>query len=430
MPDLLTEELESTLVDLVNRSGLLSQPGGREAMLIGIGLEPANYSVGDTTPHDFAVLLIHGMNQQGNRTALGRMFCKIADRMPGRKEEWPPFERVFGPCCPKSNVPAPVPGQTAADGVTALKGLADDSSEIRDAAATFRAVFQSASDQIQDVSEYKNLHDQLHELQIKCYDVIAANAARFPGDEDAKTDLEECRLTFEGVLEQLRAIAGRFYRVDTNWIQQLDAALLDLCNALKRDDPILLKQALRKMDRELSLRPPQINIRLNQSARTLNLTELVQVLSRVRDYAARLDPDSTKMREFKAGVEALARMDASLSALIRLHDRWQDADTELRAMEKDSKNPQELGYWWPDFKPKALEICKAVSGDWAASFQSYGENLELAINANDSAKTRKFFRLIRHSVTIRFYKTDTDLKSQCDELLKVGEPLTTVLRVI
>jgi hypothetical protein len=321
-------------------------------------------------------------------------------------------------------------GQPAADAVNCLRNQIEDSAQIREAAATFREVFQSACDQIQDVSEYKNLHDQLHELQIKCYDVIAANAVRFPGDEEAKTDIEECRITFEDVIEQLHAIAGRFSRTDTTWIRGLDASLTDLRSALQKDDANLLKQASRKMDRELSIRPPQINTRLNQAARALNLSELVHALTNLRDYAARLDPDSMKMREFKSGVESLAKMDESLSALIRLHDRWQDVDTQLRAMDKDSKNTEELGFWWPDFKPKAQEICNSVSGDWAASFQSYSEGLEQAISAKDSAKSKRFFRLLRHSATIRFYKTDADLKSQCDELLKVGEPLTTVLRVI
>lgn len=433
MPDLLTGDLENTMADLLDRSALLNVPASRQALLIEVGLNPSNYSVYEATPHDFAVLLIHEMNQQGNRTALSRTFLKIAERLPEKKDEWGAFEDLFGVCLNQSNatfVPKPVDGQPVADGMTALKDMTEDSTRIREAAATFRAVFQSACEQIEDVSEYKNLHDQLHDLQIKCFYVIAANSSRFPGDEDARTDLEECRLTFEGVLEQLRAISSRFNRTDTNWIQQLDAALIDLRNALKQDDQALLKQASRKMDRELSLRPAQINARLNQSARALNLTELVQALSKVRDYAARLYPNSPKMTEFKAGVESLAKMGESLSLLILLHDRWQDADTELRSMERNSKDPEELGFWWPDFKPKALEICKVVSGDWAASFQTYGENLELAINAKDCTNMKRYFRLIRHSVTIRFYKTDADLKSQCDELMKVGEPLTTVLRVI
>lgn len=432
MADLLNVDLENVLVDLVDRSSLLAQPPDRQALLIEIGLNPANYSIYDITPHAFAVQLVHEMNQQDNRPALAQLFLKISGRLPGKRDEWSQFETIFGVCCPAANgrVASPVAGQPVATGMTALKEMSVDSAEIRDAAATFRAVFQSACDQIHDVSEYKNLHDQLHELQIKCYDVIATNAARFPGDEDAKTDLEECQLTFEGVLEQLRSIASRFERADTDWIHQLEAALLDLRNALQKDDPALLKQSLRKMDRELSLRPPQINTRLNQSARALNLGEVVQALSKVRDHAALVEPDSSKMREFKSGVDALGKMDASLSALIRLHDRWQDVDTELRSMEKDSKNPEELGYWWPDFKPKTLDICKAVAGDWATSFQNYGLSLEQAIGANDPAKTKRFFRLIRHSVTIRFYQTDADLKSQCDELRKVGEPLTTMLRVI
>ena len=67
---------------------------------------------------------------------------------------------------------------------------------------------------------------------------------------------------------------------------------------------------------------------------------------------------------------------------------------KLRAMEKDLRNLDELGYWWPDFKPKALEISKLVSGDWANSFQDYGAKLELALSSSDTAKA-KLFHLIR-----------------------------------
>ena len=118
MPDLLTGQLANTLADLADRSGLLSQPPDRQAMLIEIGLNPSNYSFYDATPHNFAVLLIHEMNQQDNRDALGRMFLKIADRMPGQRDEWPVFEEALGVRRRESNrtaVPQPVAGQPAAD---------------------------------------------------------------------------------------------------------------------------------------------------------------------------------------------------------------------------------------------------------------------------------------------------------------------------
>src|SRR5258708_35001631 len=84
---------------------------------------------------------------------------------------------------------------------------------------SFRDLFVAALLQIEDVAEYKDLHDCLHDLQQGCYEQIAKTAPRFTKDEDAKADLEDLRVKYEGILQGLRAIARRFVRAATSWIE-------------------------------------------------------------------------------------------------------------------------------------------------------------------------------------------------------------------
>jgi hypothetical protein len=58
------------------------------------------------------------------------------------------------------------------------------------------------------------------------------------------------------------------------------------------------------------------------------------------------------------------------------------------------------------------------------------EKLDAALLAKDPTTIRHFFRRYRRQMGDRFYRVDIDLKRLCDDLRKVGEPLTAVLRII
>ena len=88
-------------------------------------------------------------------------------------------------------------------GLGALGGLLENA-EVRSVVAVFRADFVAASGQIDVLSDYKDLHDLLHDLQFQCYNYIASQTARFPQDDLAADTLADHGLTFRGLVERLQ----------------------------------------------------------------------------------------------------------------------------------------------------------------------------------------------------------------------------------
>jgi hypothetical protein len=320
----------------------------------------------------------------------------------------------------------PVDAKPVADGLDAFRILAKNPL-IRTAAVRFGAIFATASEQLTDVADYKSLHDQLHELELHCYEPMTRVVQRFPGDEDAKAELDGYRINLENTVEQLHAIAQRFARADTSWIPNVDSILTDLRRALDENDSTLLMRVIKRLDRELGNRPPKVNAALNAAARALRLSDLVVALTQLRDHAAELSSDPERLREFRSGVETLDEMEKRLTALVSLHDQWQNLDECLRCMDK---NPdlEDVRSCWPDVKSRVDEIRRKCAE--LGSLPDDAARLEQAIHAGDIAQIARKVRLLRRQVITRFFNTDSDLRKQCEQLRGIGEPLAALLKVI
>ena len=435
MEEFLTRADQTALIDLIDRAGLITTVSSdRMALLIEIGINTSEVAV-DGVPHTVSVLLVDHLVKVENRDALRALLLRISARIQSQRDpRLAHLQQEFGinvaatDTAAESSAPTPVSAAPVAAGLVAFEGLTQDP-RIRDTALRFSTVFETACKQMEEVTGYKSLHDQLHELQTKVLDPMEKAAPDFPGDEEAQAELNEYRIDFEDINQKLRDIAKRFSLADTSWIPALEAALEDFRAALERRDPALLKDVIKRIDRLLTLHPSRINTRLNAAARTLQLAELVRALSELTDDAARIKPNSERVRQFRAGVAALDRMEKTLSSLVQRHDYWQDFDSNLQAMEKNPK-PEDLLAWWPDIKEMIDHVAESYGTEpWIAFFLTDCHSLESDIQAGEMPRISRSFRQVHRQVSKRFYNTDADLKSQCDELLKVGEPLARVLKV-
>jgi len=395
------------LADLLARSEQIVTVGDRRGLLLRIGLDPNAFGgITDATAGNFAVLVVNRLIETDNQDGLSRLEELLRAR----------------PAAAQT-----VPGKPVQEALTVVHSLAEHA-VFRQAAARFRAVFQTARDEITDVVEYKNLHDQFHELQYRFFDVAITVLPRFPDDE-ARDELDERRIDFEAIVDQMNAIVGRFPQGDTGWLAVLNTARRDYRSALAAANRDSMRQVLRRIERELWMRPPQINYRLNAAAHTLRLSDLVQALGLLSGSAEEFESDSGNLQRFSQGIEVLGHLDERLRLLIRLHDCWQALDVELRETEK-SPAMDDLRSWWPDFAERLEVQLTDVGGPWVESFRGDESTLADAIQAGDPLKVKRGFRLLRRQVGIRFYNTDTDLRNQCMELREIGDPLDAVLGVI
>ncbi|HSK77650.1 MAG TPA: toll/interleukin-1 receptor domain-containing protein [Thermoanaerobaculia bacterium] len=329
--------------------------------------------------------------------------------------------------------PQPVQGEPVRRGLVVLGDLMKEPG-VREAVVTFRIHFQRVCDRIGVLGDYKDLHDLLHTLQLHCYDRILQEAKSFPDDDLAVDNLREHEATLQSTVEDLRRVGQRksLPPSEVSWVQRdLEPALGELHAALENLEPKKLRRTTSLLNRVLTTRPSEINTRLNDAARDLPFLELIQAMTVVRDRMRTLDLDLEKVQQFETGIETLARLSDTLATLVADHDRWQEAEQELRLTEETWDGTIEgIEDSWASIHETLAPMAVGSTELWAASFRQDAQRMGDAVAAREPERARRCFRSFRRQASTRFHRVDVMLKDQCDELRKVAEPLASLLKRI
>lgn len=329
-------------------------------------------------------------------------------------------------------------GQERADGsaishdlriLTQLMGQAT----VRDLVATYRADFSAAGRQIDILSHYKALHDLLHKLQYRCYNVIAQEARRFPDDELALDNLLNYEVTLQDLVAELQAVAARgdFPAGDIAWIDDVVTAQRTLRQALEELHPDPLRRVIQLMRRVLALQPSHVNHRMNGAARSLRLDNIVASLRAIHDTLRPLGIESIGLRQLAGGVDALRTLSAQLALLVDEHDQWQEVQRVLGRIEDMLVyDLSELEFSWPDLSRRVTALCSRYTGDWVSLFAQDRDQVQAALGAQNPVRIRSYFQRYRQRAGNRFFQIDNELKDLCTELRKVGESLVSILQLL
>lgn len=320
----------------------------------------------------------------------------------------------------------------ARDGLTALIDLMRQP-EVHDTVVEYKVVFRDARRQLVVVYNYKDLHDQLHEIQKHCYDPLMREMSRFPDDLLARDNLMDSKYTLEETIREVHKIIGRanYMASESAGLQSLQQGCAFLDEALERLDPELLKKAAQKLGRVMALQPSRINAKLTAAAGQLHLDDLVKTMCTIRERVCKLEVDEQKLQQFTDGVTGLEALDAALSALIAEHDLWQQVDNRFRLIESDlDKELALFGDLWGEIRDIAAPLYAKKLEEWAEVFRSLDDKVLAAIAEGNPAQTKSNFRLCRGRAVDQFYRVDKNLKESCDNLRKIGDPLAAVLEIL
>lgn len=362
----------------------------------------------------------------------------LIDLVVAARESNPGNERVAALQLPQKGQPGAGPGTPAAIavstasvrlGLEALRDLMQEP-QVRNAVSAFRADFEDCHERIALLGDYKDIHDQLHQLQRCCYDSIAPELRKFPDDDIARDTLASYGTELWAITAELRAIGGRpteaagEARRTAEDLERIDKAYSE---ALEAGDAPKLNSAVRNLARLLSLRPSRINTKLNDTARSLRLGDLLERLASIysRLTSVKLDPE--QIRQFEEGLQALRTLEDGLQRLIADHDNWQHVDDEMRLIDS---NPDQLVDAWPGIKANMTPLWGDGSEAWARNLSDNAGKLDAALAASDPLRAKRLFQLVRRGAVDRFYRVDTQLKRQCDELRAIGGPLNSVLTLM
>lgn len=304
---------------------------------------------------------------------------------------------------------------------------------VRDLVATYRADFSAASRQIDLLSNYKALHDLLHKLQYRCYNVIVQEARRFPDDELALDNLLNYEVTLQDVVAGLHDVVaqGDFPANDITWIDEVVTTQRTLRQALEEMHPDPLRRVILLMRRILALQPSHINHRMNAAARALRLDNIVASLRAIHEALRPLGVESTRLRQLASGIEELRTFGAQLALLVDEHDQWQEVQRVLGRIEDMLVyDLSELEFSWPDLNRQVTTLCNRYTGNWVTLFLQDSDQLQQALGTQNPVRIRSYFQRYRQRAGNRFFQLDTELKDLCTELRKVGESLASILQLL
>lgn len=331
------------------------------------------------------------------------------------------------------NTPEQSQSSSPGEGIFALIKMMQ-SPEVRECVIRFQTCFRAVVKQIKVLDNNKRVHDLLHTVQFKIYNYIVQQAKRRSLDDVDWDILMNYELDFRHILDDLKNFRGKksLLSGEVSWIGDLVVAGQDLKNAVDNADVRRLKHAASLIKRVLFLQPSLINTRLLDAARALHLPNLLKSMEVILSKITQADMDQVKVRQFEIDISELAKLSQTLDDLIEEHDKWQIVDNDLHRIETMlAQEMYELEHSWPHLRENIETLCTGKSENWALSLKEEGDKLNLYIDAKKASKAKQNFRRYRTLASNRFYQVDLSLRNLCcNDLRKVGEPLSSVLKMI
>ncbi|WP_420627389.1 hypothetical protein [Candidatus Leptofilum sp.] len=305
--------------------------------------------------------------------------------------------------------------------------------DVRTAVVTFQTDFQAASQQIDQMNDYKQIHDLFQILETQ-YDLIYRDQKRLPDDDMAWEDIAGAETELNTRIGDLVTLSKSetFAGGDVRWATQLETVKDRMQTAVNDDDLEALNGGVSLLSRVLTRHPTRINAQLVAVANALRLDNLEQAITTISSSLAEADVAMDNMvEEVKSGKSALAGLDDRLKALVREHNAWQNIDDEVRRVKTAvSKNQLiELEDAWFDLQPMTQELIDSnPEAGWVVNLNKAMGNLEAAIEQQLNSKIRRLFMRYHTYVGHRFREVDLELLSLCTELQRVGEQIDLLLR--
>ncbi|MEK6280795.1 MAG: hypothetical protein AABN95_10620 [Acidobacteriota bacterium] len=335
---------------------------------------------------------------------------------------------------PNENWPEPPHGAKVANALSVLTEMVAEDVALREAVNLFKNTFAGANSRIETVNFHKRLHDQLHILQVKCYDPLVSELKRVQDFKGVHESILQYVDHFRKIVDTIKTIVSEFTTepYDSRWITKLTQAQVLMTIASQPDsfDLVEIRKAAQDTNNILSFHPTKINIQLMGAVYQLNLQRLKDAMTNVAQQFSRFNLDQQKVEEFKSGIASLDSLNKRLIKLTDEHNLWQDADRILRRVDEQmEKDISELERSWADLQPQIEDICRESEEEWAVRLLMQSKKLDKALTADpkDPKVIRDLFDSYRQQAIQRFFNVDTSLLSLCSELGEMGQRLTPLL---
>ena len=323
---------------------------------------------------------------------------------------------------------------------------------------SFKARLETACTQIGRITEFKVLHDCLHQLlEGPCRMVkepcqrLTASRAKPPDEggsapqqpdevEDAWLALRRAAQGLLDGLEDLIAEAGKVSFADNEriWLGRLEAARAGFEDAVQGRNLAKLRWAIPVILGDAYRRFHDYNTRLFEAAEALQLETLMKSLAEVYGLLQpfeRYNPDdaaSSWLGRLARSRDGLESIGPTWTALVRNHNHLQAIDNLLK-ISFDDTTCDDLEVFQFSWQPVAEELGTLANlerDNRLTRLRATAEQVEAAVRERNPKALREVFETFQGRLSQAFNKTDLDLRNQCPRLEEAGRELEDVLEMI
>jgi len=290
----------------------------------------------------------------------------------------------------------------------------------------FRADFRGAASQAKILAGYKSLHDGLHNLQMRIPSVEAA-APKFA------TDLGQYKLLAREVIH-LKSQARNSHKVAAGlptrnleelWIDELSQAADEIDEILKLKDTVRMGRCVSTLQ-QLLQELYRIDGQLASAVAEIPLESLITALGKI---AGQLGTDVVATDVLSAR-DALSSIRSQLEGLVVEHNEWQWLNKSLTGIDSNPGfRPDEKVFGWTRVKKRVLALSQAFAAEaWSVDLLALIDRWEKVAEAGKVAESEQAAVQVNTLVSIRFYDVDVNLLQFSEQLAKIGDPITKLLR--
>ena len=289
-----------------------------------------------------------------------------------------------------------------------------------------------------ELAAYKGMHDALHELQLRLYRQLSEEIAKLPDPEAADT----LRLHIQDLATVLsRAVAAAGSLTDEilaapekEWTDRLGQIRSRLAAAANTDDPKEAREAEMQLRQLLRTEPTRLNNNLVQTARRIPWKRVIQTLRAVTTALTEEDPSRQPLVDTQVALESLV---ADVLARVEEHHLWQQVESSFwdteDALKRDDKDAAEqISLLWPLIADQVRKIREKTPGEWVSEVEHFANAFTTVcpIPATPplDRRARSAFQRLVYCGRNRFYRVDQDLNAQCQEMLRLSEPLRKLVQ--
>ncbi|MGH9972096.1 MAG: hypothetical protein ACREBG_30485 [Pyrinomonadaceae bacterium] len=301
--------------------------------------------------------------------------------------------------------------------------LKETQDELKGDLATFQASFQSALEQIDILSDYKDLHDKLHDLQFGWFPRVQQEFKSLPDAKNAIQNLFGHERDFRTVIGELYDTVNqkRVPGSEREWIDRMEQARKDLKQGISSPEPAmkLIGSALQSISQVLDTQPTYINGDLMRAVGALRLPQLKNIVQLVLDKLIKKAPDSDLVKQFQQGINDLNQMDVELDALMKEHDIWQGNEVKIPMLLPALSFLPVFNSMWRQLKENTAPLYANKEEEWATDLLRDDAALEKAIGENDVEAAKRAFQGFQRDAKARFLDVDKLIKKRCRDLLEI-----------